>query len=105
MVNAISKLHRKKELQKLSKEQILRLNDTNMPRKEYYLTCLYSVIIRDLFDKYKVIIVKGFYANTYLWNLKMRLTVTQKIIADYVILCGNIFVLLLPESYHKIYEI
>jgi hypothetical protein len=83
----MSKLQLKKELQKLTKEQlieqIIELYDTYKPVNEYYKTYLNPDNIQDLFEKYKVIIVNEFYPNTKSCNPKTRFSVAKKAIADF----------------------
>ena len=72
----MSKSILKKELQKLTKEQLIdqisELYDTYKPVKEYYQTFLNPGNIQELFEKYKAIIVHEFYPKTKSWNPKIR---------------------------------
>ena len=83
----MSKSKLKKELQTLTKEQlieqIISLYDTFKPVKEYYQTYLNPDNIDEMFEKYKAIIVQEFYPNTKSWNPKMRFSVAKKVIADF----------------------
>jgi len=83
----MSKLQLKKELQKLTKEQLIEqiteLYDTYKPVKEYYKTFLNSDNIQDLFTKYKAIIVHEFYPENKSRNPKLRFSVAKKAIADF----------------------
>ena len=83
----MSKLQLKKELQRLSKEQLIEqiteLYDSYKPVKEYYQTFLNPGNIQELFEKYKAIIVNEFYPNTKSWNPKTRFSVAKKAIADF----------------------
>jgi len=83
----MSKPQLKKELQKLSKEQlieqIIELYDTYKPVKEYYKTFLNPDNIQELFEKYKSVIVNEFYPNTKYPNPKLRFSVAKKAIADF----------------------
>jgi hypothetical protein len=83
----MSKLQLKKELQKLTKDQLIEhiteLYDTYKPVKEYYNTFLNPGNIQELFEKYKTIIVNEFYPNTKSWNPKTRFSVAKKAIADF----------------------
>ena len=83
----MSKLQLKKELQKLTKEQLIEqifeLYDTYKPVKEYYQTYLNPQNIEALFEKYKAVIVNEFYPNTISWNPKMRFSVAKKAITDF----------------------
>ena len=83
----MSKIQLKKEIQKLTKEQlieqIIELYDTYKPVKEYYQTFLNPQNIEELFKKYKAIIVNEFYPITKSRNPKMRFSVAKKAIADF----------------------
>jgi hypothetical protein len=86
----MSKLQLKKELQMLTKEQlieqIVELYDSYKPVKEYYQTFMNPNNIQELFEKYKAVIVNEFYPNTKSWNPKMRFSVAKKAIADFAAL-------------------
>ena len=86
----MSKSILKKELQKLTKEQLIdqisELYDTYKPVKEYYQTFLNPGNIQELFEKYKAIIVHEFYPKTKSWNPKIRFSVAKKAIADFAAL-------------------
>jgi hypothetical protein len=83
----MSRLQLKKELQKLTKEQLVEqiaeLYDAYKPVKEYYQTFLNPDNIQELFEKYKAIIINEFYPNTKSWNPKTRFSVAKKAIADF----------------------
>ena len=83
----MSKSHLKKELQKLSKEQLIEqivvLYDTYKPVKEYYQTFLNPENIQELYEKYKSVIVNEFYPKTKSGNPKFRFSVAKKAIADF----------------------
>ena len=86
----MSKAQLKKELQKLSKEQLIEqitgMYDTYKPIKEYYDNYLNPGNIQQVFEKYKAIIVHEFYPETKSWNPKMRFSVAKKAIADFGLL-------------------
>jgi len=86
----MSKLQLKKELQRLTKEQLIEqiteLYDAYKPVKEYYNTLLNPDNIQELYEKYKSIIVNEFYPNTKSWNPKTRFSVAKKAIADFAAL-------------------
>ncbi len=86
----MSKTQLKKELQKLTKEQLIEqiteLYDNYKPVKEYYSVYLNPNSGHDLFEKYKAIIVNEFYPNTKSWNPKLRFSVAKKAIADFNLL-------------------
>ena len=86
----MSKLQLKKELQKLTKEQLIEqiaeLYDTYKPVKEYYNTFLNPGNIQELFEKYKAVIVNEFFPNTKSRNPKIRFSVAKKAIADFAAL-------------------
>jgi len=83
----MSKLQLKKELQKLTKEQLIEqiteLYDTYKPVKEYYQTYLNPGNIQEMVEKYKAIIIQEFFPNTKSWNPKTRFSVAKKAIADF----------------------
>jgi hypothetical protein len=83
----MSKIALKKELQKLTQEQlieqILELYQTNKSVKEYYEFYLNPLNEKDLFEKYKAIIVQEFYPKGKYPNPKMRFSVCKKAIADF----------------------
>jgi len=83
----MSKTQLKKELQSLTKEQLIEqitvLCDTYKPVKEYFQTFLNPENIQELFAKYKAVIVNEFYPETKSWNPKMRFSVAKKAIADF----------------------
>jgi len=82
----MSKLQLKKELQRLTKEQLIEifadLYDTYKPVKEYFKTRLNPENIEDLFEKYKTVIINEFYPTTRL-RPKMRFSVARSAIADF----------------------
>jgi hypothetical protein len=86
----MSKVQLKKELQMLTKEQLIEqiteLYDSYKPVKEYYQTFLNPCNIQELFEKYKAVIVNEFYPNTKSWNPKTRFSVAKKAIADFAVL-------------------
>jgi len=86
----MSKSKLKKELQKLTKEQLIEqiceLYDSYKQIKEYYETFLNPDNIQVLFEKYKAVIVHEFYPNTNSWNPKTRFSVAKKAIADFAAL-------------------
>jgi hypothetical protein len=83
----MSKPQLKKELQKLSKEQLIEqiaeLYDSYKPVKEYYQTFLNPNNIQELFEKYKAVIINEFYPDTKSWDPKTRFSVAKKAIADF----------------------
>jgi len=83
----MAKLQLKKELQTLSKEQLIEqiceLYSIYKPVKEYYQTFLNPDNIQELFEKYKGIIVNEFYPNTKSGNPKLRFSEAKKAIADF----------------------
>jgi len=82
----MSKLQLKKELQKLTKEQLIEifaeLYDTYKPVKDYFKTRLNPENIEDLFEKYKKVIINEFYPTTRL-RPKTRFSVAREAIADF----------------------
>ena len=82
----MSKLQLKKELQKLTKEQlveqIIELYDTYKPVKEYYKTFLNPDNIEDVCEMYKAVIINEFYPTTRL-RPKTRFAVAKGAIADF----------------------
>jgi len=83
----MSKIQLKKELQKLTKEQLIEqiteLYDLFKPVKEYYQTFLNPQNMEELLEKYRAIIVNEFYPNTKSRNPKLRFSVAKKAIADF----------------------
>ena len=83
----MSKIQLKKELHKLTKEQLIEqiteLYDLFKPVKEYYQTYLNPQNIEELLEKYRAIIVNEFYPNTKSRNPKLRFSVAKKAIADF----------------------
>ena len=83
----MSKTQLKKELQMLTKEQLIEqiceLYDTYKPVREYYKICLNPENIQELFEKYKAIIVHEFYPGKKSWNPKTRFSVAKRAIADF----------------------
>jgi hypothetical protein len=78
----------KKELQKLTKEQlieqVLDLYKKNKSVKEFYEFYLNPVSEKDLFEKYKNIVVNEFYPiRGQCYNAKTRFSVCKKAIADF----------------------
>ena len=86
----MSKLQLKKELQKLTKEQlieqIIELYDMYKPVKEYYKIYLNPDNIQELFEKHKAIIVQEFYPSNKSRNPKLRFSVAKKAIADFSVI-------------------
>ena len=86
----MSKIQLKKELQKLTKEQLIEqiaeLYDSYKPVKEYYQTFMNPNNIQELYNKYKTVIINEFYPNTKSWNPKTRFSVAKKAIADFAVL-------------------
>ena len=83
----MSKLQLKKELQRLSKEQLIEqiceLYSTYKPVKDYYNTFLNPDNIQELFEKYKAIIVNEFFPERKSRGPKLRFSVAKKAIADF----------------------
>jgi len=84
----MSKSTLKKELQKLTKEQlieqILDLYDNNKSVKEFYEFYLNPTSEKELFEKYKNIIVNEFYPiKGQYYNAKTRFSVCKKAISDF----------------------
>jgi hypothetical protein len=84
----MSKAMLKKELQKLTKEQlieqVLDLYEKNKSVKEFYEFYLNPVSEKDLFEKYKNIIVNEFYPiRGQYYNAKTRFSVCKKAISDF----------------------
>lgn len=83
----MSKTQLKKELQKLTKEQLIEqiteLYDKYKPVKEYYGVYLDPNSGSELFEKYKTIIVNEFYPKGKYAEPKTRFSVAKKAIADF----------------------
>jgi hypothetical protein len=83
----MSKNQLKKELQKLTKEQlieqIIELYDSYKPVKEYYQTFLNPGNIQAVYEKQKAVIVNEFYPKTKYPDPKLRFSVAKKAIADF----------------------
>ena len=104
----MSKSQLKKELQTLTKEQlieqILVLYDAYKPVKEYYQTYLNPNNMDDLFDKYKAVIVQEFYPKTKSRNPKLRFSVAKKAITDFAalkphpLLLANLMIILVETA-------
>ena len=81
----MSKTTLKKELQKLTKEQlveqVLDLYDKNKSVKEFYNFYLNPASEKELFEKYKQVIVNEFYPKR--GDSKMRFSVCKKAISDF----------------------
>jgi hypothetical protein len=83
----MSKSALKKELQKQTKEQlieqVLDLYDNNKAVKEFYEFYLNPLNEKELFEKYKAIIIHEFYPKGKYSDPKMRFSVCKKAIADF----------------------
>ena len=83
----MSKLQLKKELQRLTKEQLIEqiteLYDAYKPVKEYYKTRLNPNGIQELYEKYKAVIIDKFHPNKMMRNLRTCFPVAKKAIADF----------------------
>jgi len=86
----MSKLQLKKELQKLTKEQLIEqifeLYDTYKPVKEYYKAFLYPESVQELYEKYKEIIIEKFNPSKMTRNLRTCFPVAKKAISDFSVL-------------------
>ena len=83
----MSKLQLKKELQRLTKEQLIEqiteLYDIYKPVKEYYKTRLNPDGIQELYEKYKAVIIDKFHPGKMMRNLRTCFPVARKAIADF----------------------
>jgi len=83
----MSKIQLKKELQKLTKEQlieqIIELYDTHKPVKEYYKAFLNPVRILEQFENYKAMIVNKFNPDKISRNMRTYFPVGKKAVADF----------------------
>jgi hypothetical protein len=86
----MSQIQLKKELQKLTKEQLIEqiaeLYSMYKPVKEYFQTFLNQDNIFELHDKYKAIIVQEFFPKSKSQYPKSRFSVAKKAIADFAVL-------------------
>jgi len=86
----MSKPQLKKELQKLTKEQLIEqicdLYGTYKPVKEYYKLFLSPDSIQDVFEKYKAIIVDKFNPDKINRNFRTCFPIAKKAIADFTLL-------------------
>ena len=83
----MSKLQLKKELQKLTKEQLIEqiaeLYVTYKPVKKYYQTFMNPDNMQELFEKYKAIIVNKFNPKNISRNMRTCFPTAKKAIADF----------------------
>jgi hypothetical protein len=86
----MSKTQLKKELQKLSKEQLIEqiaeLYSLYKPVKEYFQSFLNPEGIQELFEKYKTVIINEFYPTAKTRGPKLRFSVAKKAISDFSVL-------------------
>jgi hypothetical protein len=83
----MSKIQIKKELQKLTKEQLVELTvglyDNCKPSREYFNVFLNPGNFQESYEKYKAVIVNKFKPERLSWNIKTCFSVSQKAIADF----------------------